>query len=150
MTDHGIIHTGDRVTEDDVLHIYSGIKLKTLPYTHWTHGAHLCAGTAILKDLGLEQAIEAIPDIIRRYNLSVGVKNTDTDGYHHTITLFYLKQIHELIAQWEDIDLGALATKVLSSAIAETTYPFKFYSKDLLFSVNARKNWVEGDLPQPS
>lgn len=146
MTGHPKIQLGDAVTDAEVLRIYDGLRAKTLPVDEWTHGAHLCAGTAFWHDLGLAGAEAAMPDAIRGYNESVGTQNTDNAGYHHTITLFYLRVIARELAGCADEAIGALATSLLKSPIADRAYPLRFYSKAALFSVEARRDWLAPDL----
>ncbi len=140
------IQPGDQVTQDQVMRIYRGLCEKTLPAEEWTHGAHLCAGTAFWHDLGLDGAETAMPSAIREYNISVGTQNTDTAGYHHTITLFYLRVIAQAFAAPMGDDVGALATSLLNCPIADRAYPLRFYSKARLFSVKARRDWLAPDL----
>ncbi len=141
-----IIHPGASVSDADVAHILGGIRARTLPKPEWTHGAHLCAGTALLKARGLAGAEAEMPDTIRAYNEATGVPNTDDEGYHHTITLFYLRTLDKFLdRRWHE-RIGQLATDVLAADLADRTYPLQFYSKELLFSVTARRSWIEGDL----
>ena len=91
-----------------------------------------------------------MPGAIRRYNEATGVPNTDDDGYHHTITICYLRAINQLLAgRWDD-PLGALASDVLAAPLADRAYLMQFYSKERLFSVAARRGLVAPDLaPAP-
>ena len=140
------IQPGDTVTNRQVKRIYDGLRDRTLPVEEWTHGAHLCAGTAFWHEFGLAGAEAAMPNAIRRFNESVGTQNTDSAGYHHTITLFYLRVIAQRLEGCRSEPIGDLATSVLNSPLADRTYPLGFYSKALLFSVEARRGWVAPDL----
>jgi len=140
------IHPGDSVSDAHVQYIYAGLRAANLPKPEWTHGAHLCAGIAILADRGLSQAEAIMPDLIRRYNDACGVINSDSEGYHHTLTLFYLRTLDQHITGRYSEPLGALATEVLASPIADRAYPLERYSRAHLFSTQARRHWVDGDL----
>ena len=74
----------------DVTLIADAVEGCTLPKPEWTHQAHLAAGLAWVRRLGHADAIPHARASIRRYNESTGVANTDTDGYHETITRYYL------------------------------------------------------------
>ena len=89
------IHPGDTVAADHFVHIIDGLRNRTLPKAEWTHGAHLTAAIALLEEAGVDGAIAAMPEMIQRYNEATGVNNTDTEGYHHTITVFYLHVIDD-------------------------------------------------------
>lgn len=140
------IRAGDAVSDDDVRRIYNGIVARTLPRPEWTHPAHLVFATALLAARGLVGAERDAPGLIRAYNESVGGVNDDAQGYHHTITLFFLRRIDGFLAPYSGEPLGARATRLLASALAAPDYPLRFYSKERLFSVEARERWVEPDL----
>lgn len=140
------IHPGDKVSDSDVARIVNGLRARDLPKSEWTHGAHLCAGTGLLHEGGLARAEAEMPDIIRRYNEVTGVPNTDEEGYHHTITLFYLRAIDGFLSgRWEE-PVGVCASDLLASPLADRAFPLRFYSKALLFSVAARRGWIAPDL----
>lgn len=140
------IHPGNAVCRGNVSHVLLGLRNSTLPAQEWTHGAHLCAAAALLKEVGLEHAEEEMPGLIQRYNVATGGENTETAGYHHTITIFYLRVIyHEIRSRISD-PLDALANEILMSDMADKALPLRYYSKEKLFSVAARKTWVEPDL----
>ena len=140
------IHPGDTLSAAQVARIYDGLRDRSLPKAEWTHGAHLTAGAAILDDLGLTQAERVMPDIIRAYNYATGGRNTETEGYHHTITLLYLRLIDRFLAPFSDEPLQTRATRLLASPLADKDHPLTYYSRERLFSVEARRGWVAPDL----
>ncbi len=140
------IRAGDVVTDEMARRIFNGLTSRTLPKPEWTHQAHLVFATALLDAEGLTGAEESAPSYIRAYNESVGGVNDDTQGYHHTITLLFLRHIDGFLAPFKGEPIGARVTRLLASPLAVTDYPMRFYSKALLFSVEARRVWVEPDL----
>ncbi|MDZ7627002.1 MAG: hypothetical protein U5J99_01190 [Parvularculaceae bacterium] len=140
------LRTGAIVTDDMAAHIYAGVAGKVLPRPEWTHPAHLVFAAALLGHEGLMVAERRAPSLIRGYNESVGGVNDDRHGYHHTITLFFLRHIDEFLALHTNEAIGARATRLLASPLAEPEYPLRFYSRERLFSVEARKEWVGPDL----
>jgi hypothetical protein len=140
------IRAGDRVTDAMVAHIYEGVSARTLPKAEWTHPAHLVFATALLTHEGLAGAEAAAPALIRAYNESTGGLNDDTQGYHHTITLFFLRAINAFYGPLAEESAGTRATMLLASPLAAPDYPLQRYSRDRLFSVEARRGWVEPDL----
>ncbi|WP_417316611.1 hypothetical protein [Emcibacter sp.] len=118
-----------------------------LPKEEWTHEGHLAAGYCMLHRHGLGKCLEEMPGIIRRHNTSVGTPNSDTDGYHETITLFYLKAIDHFIKQLPDgEDFTRGCNSLILSSFGDKKFPLRYYSEELLFSVKARYEWVEPDL----
>jgi len=142
------VHCGDEVSDDAVRRIYRGLLEKDLPKVEWTHGAHLCAGTMMVRTLGLQGAEATMPGAIRAYNEAVGGVNSDSEGYHHTITLFYLRVLNKFLEGRLASPVGALASAVLQAPIAARDYPLSFYTRDRLFSVEARKAWAPPDLQE--
>ena len=73
-------------SDTEIEHIGEGLIACTLPKSEWTHAAHFAAAIWLLGHAANDPLTE-MPELIRRYNLSVGTPNTDTDGYHETITI---------------------------------------------------------------
>ena len=143
MTDHPI-----RFFEsaEAIRCIGEGLLARTLPKAEWTHEAHLAACTWLV----LERAdivLEArMPDIIRSYNEAVGGENTDHAGYHETLTQLYIIGVRRFLEHCAGADLLAKVNALLASEMAQRDWPLRFYSRACLFSVAARRGWVEPDL----
>lgn len=120
--------------------------MRTLPKPEWTHHAHLRVGLWHVITHAPDEALTLLRERISRYNESVGTMNTDDSGYHETVTAFYVKAIAAAIAGRDpDMALDDLAALVIER-IGAREYPLRFYSKERLFSVEARRQWVEPDL----
>lgn len=119
---------------------------RTLPKSEWTHHAHLRAGLWHVKEHGAIKALELLRVRISSYNESVGTANTDTSGYHETITRFYVTVIDRFLAKVDrDVDLDTLAAQLIT-AHGDRRLPLHHYSEGRLFSPVARRSWVEPDL----
>lgn len=140
------LRAGDLVTDEAAHHIFNGVAERTLPRPEWTHHAHLVFATALLDRHSLDNAEAQAPELIRAYNVSVGGVNDDAQGYHHTITLFFLRHISDFVRPFAAESVGARATRLLGSPLTASDYPLRFYSKERLFSVDARRDWVGPDL----
>ena len=66
---------------------------RTLPRAEWTHEAHLRVGLLHLLRYPPGESLDRLRVGIREYNEAVGVRNTDSSGYHETITRFYVERI---------------------------------------------------------
>jgi hypothetical protein len=118
----------------------------TLPKTDWTHQAHLRVGLWHVDRFGADDALLRLRDGIRRLNDSHGTANTDSGGYHETITRFFVL----VMAQFLD---AADRNRPLDDLTAEfiTRYPtsdlpLRYYSRERLRSALARRAWIEPDL----
>ena len=118
-----------------------------LAKTDWTHEAHLTMGAWHVARFGPAQALERLRVRIRALNDAHGTVNSDTGGYHETITCAYVRLIAAFLSArpaGEEIDDSVAA--LLASPLAARDALLRHYSKPLLFSVAARRNWVGPDL----
>ena len=112
----------------------------------WTHQAHLVAGYWYVTRLGPEQAIEEMRARIRFHNESVGTANTDSSGYHESITRLYVHGIAAFRAQQPAAKFEDGLNALLASPMNSSSWPLQFYSRERLFSIEARRGWLEPDL----
>lgn len=131
----------------NIEHIVSGFQNRTLPKDEWTHQAHLINGLFYLCNDGLEPGITLMRDGVKSYNLSVGTQNTDTGGYHESITIFFMHALHAFRQQFQaDVSFLDLVNRFDGSPLMDEGLLLRFYSQDCLFSVKARREWVEPDI----
>jgi hypothetical protein len=134
-------------SDADVAHVGEGFLARTLPKPKWTHEAHLATTTYLLlrhPEIDLEREL---PGLIRSYNESVGGVNSDTEGYHETITRVFLHGVRLFLGEADKREpVHELVNELLLSPMARRDWPLRFYSPALLFSVEARRNFVEPDL----
>lgn len=131
----------------EVNEIVRGFIDYSLEASRFSHEAHLIVGLWHLKWYPHPKAIDLIRDNIRNFNEAKGGANTDTSGYHETITVFYMWATEQfLLTTNRDLPLTELVNQLLASPLAKKDYPLEFYSKDLLFSLQARKQLVNPDL----
>ena len=126
--------------------IATGLVARTLPKAEWTHHAHLRAGLWHVMRFGRERSLDLLRERISRYNESVGTVNSDDSGYHETITRFYVDVIAAFVrSEDRSLPLDTLAERLIEK-YGDRELPLRFYSKELLFSVEARHGWIEPDL----
>ena len=133
-------------SDAEIEHLGEGLLARTLPRAEWTHEAHLAATTWLLlrrPDIDLDAEL---PDIIRRYNECVGGVNSDTEGYHETITRTFLHGVRLFLAEADPGDpLHELVNELLLSPMGRRDWPLRFYSRERLFSVEARRHFIAPD-----
>ena len=122
---------------------------KTLAAKAWTHNAHLTVGLWYVSKYGRQEASIQMPNLIRKYNESLGNVNSDTSGYHETITQYW---VWLLDCYWQQVQekmsLVNACNFLLSSSYGNPSSFLTFYSKSLIFSTEARLTFVEPDLRQ--
>ena len=134
-------------SDAEVEHIGEGLLARTLPREEWTHEAHLAATTYLLlkrPDIDLDKQL---PDIIRRYNEIVGGVNSDTEGYHETITRVFLRGVRLFLAEADIREpLHELVNQLLLSPMGRRDWPLRYYSAPRLFSTEARREFIRPDI----
>lgn len=134
-------------SDAEIEHLGEGLLAWTLRREEWTHEAHLAATIYLLlrrPDVDLDKEL---PDIIRRFNESVGGVNSDSEGYHETITRVFLRGVRVFLAEADPSEpLHELVNELMLSPMGRRDWPLRFYSPALLFSVGARREFVPPDL----
>ncbi|MEP7349275.1 MAG: hypothetical protein ABI668_04890 [Sphingorhabdus sp.] len=137
-----------RLFEDDasIVRIGEGLLARTLPREEWTHEAHLGACLWIVRERPDIVPEREMRGIISSYNEAGGGVNDDSQGYHETITQVYVAAVRAHLAEWNPgSSLSEAVNALLLSPRGRRDLPIKHYSKELLFSVAARRGLVEPD-----
>jgi hypothetical protein len=131
--------------ESEVHNLIRSFEDATVARGEWKHSEHLVVALYYLTRHDPDTAYEKMRDGI--FNLLV--KGFDVDltkemPYHETITLFWMR----VVAEFNDASNGAsLLDKANEVAYKwDKDYPMKFYTRELLFSDEARARFVEPDL----
>ena len=132
-------------TDADIERIGRGVRDRTLPKPGWTHHAHFACAFWVLRQPGMDAFCD-MPGLIRAYNEATGVPNTDTDGYHETITVASLRAAKAWLAGRPGATLSEALVELLASPFGQSDWLLGYWSKARLFSVEARRRWVEPDL----
>ena len=119
----------------------------TLPREEWTHEAHLAASLWIARERSEINPAKDLAGIISAYNESVGGVNDDTQGYHDTITRVYVEAVRVHLSRRDAGEpLVHSVNALLNSPFGKRDLPLRFYSPELLFSVPARRKFIDPDL----
>lgn len=132
-------------TDAEVVHIGEGLLACTLAKAEWTHEAHLAACLYLLAERPDVDVDAEIAGLISRFNESVGGVNDDEGGYHDTITRIYVVGVRLFLARTSETGLAARVNALLASPMGRRDWPLGFYSRELLFSVPARRGFVPPD-----
>ena len=133
--------------DEDIAHLGEGLLACTLTRPEWTHEAHLGATSYLVRKRPEFDLDAELPGLIRRFNESVGGINDDTQGYHDTITKAYLAGVRAFLAMRpKEEALTSAVNALLAAPEGRRDWPLSFYSKERLFSVEARRNFIAPDL----
>lgn len=155
--------------------VAAGLLDCSLPARKWTHQAHYAATLWLMRHVPSLDLPTAMPDIIRRYNAATGVPNSDTRGYHATITLASLRatraflDTHSCCAAVQsngnttvgsaevagmllhpqrslERPLHVILSELMESPLGDVGWLLEHWSKDVLFTPEARRQWTEPDI----
>jgi hypothetical protein len=132
--------------DSDIRALGEGLLACALPREAWTHEAHLAACLWLLTERADIDVDAEIAGLIRRFNESVGGVNDDHNGYHDSITRAYVAGVRLFLSQTTASGLTARVNALLLSDVGRRDWPLRFYSCERLFSVAARRGFVEPDL----
>jgi hypothetical protein len=134
-------------SEAEIVRVGEGLFGCTLPRAEWTHAAHFAAALWLMRYRPDLDAPRDMPGLIRAYNESVGRMNDDSGGYHETITLASLRAARGVLKAYPaDVPVYRIVNALMSSILANPNWLLEYWSRDLLMSVEARRQWREPDL----
>jgi hypothetical protein len=105
------------------------------------HVAHVRVAWVYLREAGsMDAALCRMRDAIRRFAAAAGVPQK----YHETITVLWMR----LLAEARDAGASGELADVLRDhpALSDKDLPLQYYSRERLFSDEARAAWVDPDL----
>jgi hypothetical protein len=134
-------------SDADIISVGERFLACALPKEEWTHEAHLATTTWLLLKRPDIDVDKELPGLIRRYNESVGGVNSDSEGYHETITRVFLAGVRLFLAEADPKEpLHELVNELLLSPMGRRDWPLRFYSRERLLSVEARRAFIQPDL----
>ena len=129
-------------TQNDLYALVRAFEEGSLPKSSWTHAAHVGVGANYVFLHGEELALETMRQRVRAYNESVGTVNSDTSGYHETLTRFWIAVLARLHRE------ETAASHLMFVQRAVTLYGGRrdlhqpFYNFDVVKNTEARRAWV--------
>ncbi len=109
----------------------------------WTHEAHLITAHQALQTRSAVETLDFLREAIQTHNCGIGIENSATSGYHETLTRFYVTAVSEAMAAGAT-ELNA----VLEAPSCGREAPLAYWTRDVLFSSEARLGWVEPDVAE--
>jgi hypothetical protein len=112
----------------------------TITPADFDHVAHVRVAWVYLREAAsVEEALPRMRDAIRRFAAAAGA----SQKYHETITVLWMRLLAEVKARGAS---GELADVLRAHpALADKELPLQYYSRERLFSDEARAAWVEPD-----
>lgn len=131
-------------SDEDVKALVANFECGEIPRDDWKHAEHLTVGLYYLTIYDLETATMKMRNGIFNLLRSFGVDLTKEMPYHETLTVFWMRTIEEFNSSKNGASLMEKANEVVDRF--DKDHPLKFYSRELLFSDEARAAYVDPDL----
>jgi outer membrane protein assembly factor BamD (BamD/ComL family) len=133
------------MTDTDLLTQFESL---TLPFTEWTHRAHVKVAYLYLKQYPFEEALTHLRTAIQRYNAHNHVRESPTSGYNETTTHAFLHLIAATMrayAESHPCDSADAFCDTHPQLMSRHALRF-FYSPERRMHPDAKTTLVEPDL----
>ncbi len=132
-------------TESDVVDLVREFEAATIPRDKWKHAEHLIVALYYVSHYDVERAIEKMRSGI--LNLLANGFKVDLSKempYHETITVFWIRTVAAFHASSNGKPIGEKIAEMVERF--NNDYLLSFYSRERLFSDEARARFIESDL----
>ena len=136
---------GKYKTEEEILTIVKSFEDATISRDAWKHAEHLTVALYYLTHHEINTATEKMRSgIFKLLTNGFDLDISKEMPYHETLTVFWMRTV----ADFDASKNGASFFDKVNALIAtyDKEYPLRFYSREYLFSDEARARFVEGDL----
>lgn len=132
------------INEDEILALVKSFEDGTISRDDWRHAEHLLVALFYLSHHDFETALTRMRDGIFNLLRAFEVDLTKEMPYHETLTVFWMRAVSD----FKNSKNGSSFIEICNELVTnfDKDYPLKFYSREFLFSDEARARFVEGDL----
>ena len=128
--------------EQEIAAVVRGFESCSTAESDFPHQSHLAVATWYLNNSTVSDALQKMRSSILNFLDHYGVEGK----YNETITLFWLIVVERFL-QGLDAELSLLErTNAVIEALSDSQLMFEYYSRELLWSDQAMRAWVEPDL----
>jgi hypothetical protein len=128
---------------DEMERVVRGFESCRLSPEEFTHRAHLTVALCYLRRLTVPLAAERMRASLLRF---LDHHNVAREKYNETITLFWIKLLRKLLDDSVRKRPFVPAANEVIAQLNDSRLIFDYYSRERLFSEEARSGWVEPDL----
>ncbi len=131
-------------TENEINEVINLFESAKLPHKNWRHAEHLTMAMHYALHNDFDEALNNLRSGILKLNDFHGVVTTNERGYHETLTVIWTRAVFDYVKANPNKNLIELANEIIEKF--DKNYPLTFYSRKVLFSVEARFGFIEADL----
>lgn len=134
--------------EEEIREVVRTFEDETISRDKWKHAEHLTVALHYLCLHDLETATGKMRSgIFKLLTSGFGLDLSKEMPYHETLTIFWMRTVAEFNASKNGTSLLDKANELV--ATYDKDFPLRFYSREYLFSDEARAAFVEGDITEP-
>jgi hypothetical protein len=131
-------------TETEIANVVEAFENCTISRDAWKHAEHLTVAIHYALNHNYTTAYDKMKSGIFKLLNSFGVNLSVEMPYHETLTIFWMRTVFDFVRSNSDKNLLGTANEIIETF--DKDYPLKFYSRERLFSVEARYGFIEADL----
>lgn len=132
-------------TSGEVITLVKRFEERALLKSEWTHTTHLTIGLYYCLRFPFGEAVNLMRKGILRLNERYDIPEAINDGYHETLTVFWMITIKQFAETSKCFSLVELANQLIN-LYNDPQLPFRYYSRELLSSPAAYKQHLPPDL----
>jgi hypothetical protein len=130
--------------EKEIIEVVRTFEDATIGRDAWKHAEHLTVALHYVCLYDIDTATDKMRSGIFNLLNAFEVDLTKEMPYHETMTVFWMRAVADFNASKNGATMLEKANELAASY--DKDYPLRFYSRELLFSDEARAVFVEGDL----
>lgn len=131
--------------EKEIIDLVRSFEEATVSQEDWHHAEHLVVALYYLDRHDMETATAKMRDgIFNLLTRGFSVDLIKEMPYHETLTVFWMRTIDRFNSSRNGASLIQKANEIVESY--DKDYPLRFYSREFLFSDEAKARFVEGDI----
>ncbi len=132
-------------TEKELLVVIESFENGVIAREDWGHAEHLIVAFFYASENDFETALlkmrEGIFNLLEAFEVDLSKEMP----YHETLTVFWMRTVFDFLNSRKGYSIVENCAELLEKF--DKNYPLRFYSRELLFSDNARAKFVAADLP---
>jgi hypothetical protein len=130
--------------EEEIREVVRSFEDATISRDKWKHAEHLTVALHYLTLHNSEIATAKMREGIFRLLKAFEIDLSKEMPYHETLTIFWMRTVEEFNATKNGASILNKANELVAKY--DKDYPLRFYSREYLFSDEARARFVEGDI----
>ena len=131
--------------ESEIADVVRSFENATIPRDNWKHAEHLTVALHYLNRYDIDTATAKMREgIFKLLTTGFGLDLSKEMPYHETLTVFWMRTINDFNVSKNGSSLLDKANELVTTY--DRDYPLRFYSREYLFSDEARERFLDGDL----